>query len=710
MSRRWKVLITLLVFSLTPLFVVTTVSQKGVTRLGETIANMAKRNRTEIITQALQQTAEDYAKLLDLKIQVLEVSLIDLTREVESLLAGSPKSIPRVYFAEDFDDAQKAPADMVRSSKHFKEAVGGELEPILISLDHQVFWLAQDVQKREVETDIARLRSILPLHKALQRRLGDIIYWQYVYLLSGVHASYPGHGGYPIEFKPQNRPWFTLARDEGRLSWQTPYVDATTGQVIMTVSMPIRRPDGSFAGVAAVDVLLSEILQLRELTSQWSSAISSLILWSGKNPATGRHGLWVVAHRDHLSDADERRRLIEVEQFISSDMEKMNLFVEEIKSKKPGHLEMEYDGEDSIWAYAQAGEGQGVSLVLIITKKAVLAWVEQPRKALQSLVQRQWLISAVVAISVIIIVVITAFWVSSKMISTLLVMAAAVKRLAKGDFSARMDIKTGDERDLVANAFNEMVPQIEDRIHIRKALEVAQEVQQNLLPQEIPELPGFDIAAKSVYCDETGGDYFDFFPCGTYPERFGLAVGDVTGHGVGAALLMTTARALIRGLSTRPKTLADCITQVNSLLVADVGDSGNFMSLFVLLLEPGSRTISWVRAGHDPAILFDPLADSFEELGGPGLVLGVDKDYVYEQLENAVRVSGSIILMGTDGIWEAHNAAGEMFGKERLLEIIRSNFKQTAEEIQETVLNDLSDFRGDVAQEDDVTIAVIKVL
>lgn len=131
---------------------------------------------------------------------------------------------------------------------------------------------------------------------------------------------------------------------------------------------------------------------------------------------------------------------------------------------------------------------------------------------------------------------------------------------------------------------------------------------------------------------------------------------------------------------------------------------------FILLLEPGSRTVRWVRAGHDPALLFDPVAESFEELAGPGLVLGVEEGYSYEQFEKTIETRGSIILMGTDGIWEAHNAAGEMFGKQRLCETIKSNAEQTAQYIQNAVLQALSDFRGDVAQEDDVSVVVIKVL
>jgi len=708
MSRRWKVLITLLLFSLTPLLVVTTVSQRGMVRLGETISSMAKHNRTEIATKALQQTAEDYAKLLNRTREVLELSLISLTRDTERLLSDNPKTTPRVYFAEEYDDPGRAPAEMIPSPRHVKVIAGGRFEPIAINFDHQVFWLAPHVRKSAVASDIARLQSLLPQHKQLELKLGNILYWQYVYLLSGIYASYPGHGGYPPGFDPEKRPWFILAKARGELAWQTPYVDATTGQIIMTASAPLHHPDGSFAGVAAIDTLLSEILQVNALSSRWSPAMRSFIVWSAKDPTTGKSGLWAIAHRVQLSQSTGRNSVIEVEQIVSSDVEKLEQFRTGIVSKQSGTLEMDYEGNDSIWAYAYSGAD--VSLALTVPKREVLAWVEQPRKAVFSLVRKHWLVTGIGSIVVVLVVILTAFWVSSRMIKALMIMARAVERLAEGDFSARMEIQTGDEREMVARAFNEMVPQLEDRVRIRKALELAQEVQQSLLPQESPELSGFDIAAKSIYCDETGGDYFDFFPCGTHPERFGLAVGDVTGHGVAAALLMTTARALIRAFATRPQTLADCTTLVNRMLVADVRESGNFMSLFILLLEPGSRTVRWVRAGHDPALLFDPVAESFEELAGPGLVLGVEESYSYEQFEKAIETPESIILMGTDGIWEAHNAAGEMFGKQRLCETIKSNAEQTAQDIQDAVLQALSDFRGDVAQEDDVSVVVIKVL
>jgi sigma-B regulation protein RsbU (phosphoserine phosphatase) len=709
MSVRWKFLIFFMTFSLAPLLVVTIVGQRGILRMGETISGLAKKNRTEIVSKELQQTATDYAKILGREKEVLELTLRIIARDAERFLSEPPQAAAKVYFADDYDNPAKAPGDLVTSRKHVRDAAGTGTEPILVSFGHQVFLVRPGADWRYVANDIGRLRRLLPLHSEFERQLGDILYWQYVSLESGVHAAYPGHGGYPSTYIPQTRPWYILARKKGELAWSTPYIDPSTHQVIMTASMPARHSDGSFAGVAGIDVLLSEVLQINELSSQWSPAMRSFLVWSGVSEETGQYGHWIIAQKDYVENAAAWSGVMGVERLASSDVESMELLEWEIRNRQAGYIDMPYFGVDSVWAYAPAGED--LNLILIVPKKMILQQFERVRKSLHSLVKEQWLITGVAAIGVILLLMLAGLWFAHAMIRPLFVMVEAVKRLAEGDFSARININTGDERDLLAKTFNEMVPQLEDRIQIRKSLEVAKEVQQNLLPQEIPNLRGFDVAAKSVYCDETGGDYFDFFPCEDEDcARFGVVVGDVTGHGVGAALLMATARALIRGLVTRPENLAESLTQVNSLLTADVRDSGRFISLFFLMIEEDSRVISWVRAGHDPAILYDPATETLEELMGPGMVLGVEEDYWYEHVEKTIETDGTIIVIGTDGIWETHNGEGEMFGKDRLSQIIRNNHHKSAGAIQDAVLEAVSDFRGEKEQEDDITIVVIKVL
>jgi sigma-B regulation protein RsbU (phosphoserine phosphatase) len=465
--------------------------------------------------------------------------------------------------------------------------------------------------------------------------------------------------------------------------------------------------DRSVSATTARNLILSRVHKINDLSSQWSPAMQGFLVYSGIAQETGEPTLQIMAKRDLSQEKHSWQPVLESEWLSSPDSKGMASLVNEVRVGKNGYLKMVYGGIECLWAYAPATES--LSLVLVLPKEKILAQIQQAHDLLILLTQRQWLVIGAASAVVIVLVILTAFWRSHSMTRPLQVMVEALDRLAGGDFSSRMEFTTGDERDILARAFNEMVPQLEDRIRIRKALEVAQEVQQNLLPLEIPVLAGFDISATAIYCDETGGDYFDFFPCGKDCEYLGVAIGDVSGHGVPAALLMTTARALLRMRSSQPGSIAQVVNSVNRLLTADTYECGRFMTLFYLNLDQKNRRLHWVRAGHEPGIFYDPATDSFEELLGSGIALGVDAEWQYEENERKGLISGQIVFLGTDGIWETRRADGEMFGKQRLYDIIRHNAKNSAKSIEKAVLEKLGDFRGEFDQEDDITMVVIKV-
>ncbi len=243
------------------------------------------------------------------------------------------------------------------------------------------------------------------------------------------------------------------------------------------------------------------------------------------------------------------------------------------------------------------------------------------------------------------------------------------------------------------------------------ALEVAEEVQQNLLPKEIPAIKGLNIAAKSIYCNKTGGDFYDFLNLSKNSEsKFTVVIGDVSGHGIAAGLLMTTARALLRSRSAQPGTLSEIVTDVNRDLTLDIYDTGRFTTLLYLMVDPLNHRLQWVRAGHDAALLYDPKSDSFEELYGSGLALGWDENYQYEENERTGLAKGQVIFLGTDGIWETFNLTGELFGKEPLKDIIRRNAAASADDIMNEILTALERYRQGKEPEDDVTLVVIKLV
>jgi sigma-B regulation protein RsbU (phosphoserine phosphatase) len=237
---------------------------------------------------------------------------------------------------------------------------------------------------------------------------------------------------------------------------------------------------------------------------------------------------------------------------------------------------------------------------------------------------------------------------------------------------------------------------------------MAREVQQSLLPAEAPVLKGFDIAGHSVYSDETGGDYYDFIDLsGLGKNCLGIAVGDVSGHGVTPALLMATARALLRSQVSPSGNLAKQIGHINRHLARDAR-GGRFMTMFYLVIECETREVHWVNAGHDAAILYDPAGDSFEELKAADIPLGIRPEWTYRERSHEGGLDGRILLIGTDGIWDTRTAEGGMFGKDAACRILRENADRPAADICAAIDEALIAFRGEGVQRDDVTMVVIK--
>jgi sigma-B regulation protein RsbU (phosphoserine phosphatase) len=263
----------------------------------------------------------------------------------------------------------------------------------------------------------------------------------------------------------------------------------------------------------------------------------------------------------------------------------------------------------------------------------------------------------------------------------------------------------GDQGEVIGNmAF------ITDMTEHKKALALAGEVQKSLLPQSKPDVHGLDVAGRNVSCDEIGGDYFDFLWRREKPDGpFSVVVGDITGHGVDSALLMTSARAFLRMRASQPGSMSEIVTAMNRHLTRDVLETGRFMTLFYLTVDPRKDRVDWVRAGHDPAILYDPQKDGFTELKGTGVALGVNDSFTYAENRFEGLTNGHIIAIGTDGIWEAFNKTGAMFGKKRFKDIIRQNAGAGADDILNAVYNEVNQFIEGQKTEDDITLVIVKV-
>ena len=284
-----------------------------------------------------------------------------------------------------------------------------------------------------------------------------------------------------------------------------------------------------------------------------------------------------------------------------------------------------------------------------------------------------------------------------------------LRGVRNGHFDKKVRVTSNDEIGYTGDVINEMTEGLKERDRMRQSLGLAMDVQQHLLPRSNPRIEGLEIAGKSIYCEETGGDYFDYLEVGKNGQgKIKVVVGDVSDHGIPSALLMTTARAFLKQRASRPGNLNQIVADVNRQVARDVEESGQFMTLFFCEIDSRNKIIRWVNAGHDPAIIYNENGAEFDELSGHALPLGVSEKAAYQEYQRKID-PGQIILIGTDGIWESQNARREMFGKKRFKDLVRAHAHEPAIDILSAVIAGLDEFRYPLEIEDDVTLVIIKV-
>ncbi len=242
----------------------------------------------------------------------------------------------------------------------------------------------------------------------------------------------------------------------------------------------------------------------------------------------------------------------------------------------------------------------------------------------------------------------------------------------------------------------------------RQTIAMAAKVQQHLLPKCAPKLEGMDIACGSRYCESMGGDYFDFLPLGK--SNLGVALGDISGHGIVAALLMASAQAMLRTTARfYGQNPAQFLGELNRELMPMLGEA-RFLTLFYASIHIPDRHVTWASAGHEPALWYRAHKEAIEQLDSTGLPLGVLFEEEYTHGGTIELRSGDILQIGTDGIMEARSPNEEMFGRERLKNLILVNQHKSAQEIYQAIVDAVDAFRGAGDQLDDITLIVIKAI
>ncbi|MBI1805183.1 MAG: PP2C family protein-serine/threonine phosphatase [Ignavibacteriae bacterium] len=251
-----------------------------------------------------------------------------------------------------------------------------------------------------------------------------------------------------------------------------------------------------------------------------------------------------------------------------------------------------------------------------------------------------------------------------------------------------------------ARLFHETI----EKQRLEDELLIAKEIQRGLLPKALPKIPHFGLAATNISSKQVGGDYYDIISLGN--SRFVLAIGDVSGKGTPASLLMANLQATIRALVPLGLSLAELTRRVNDLICENTG-LDRFITFFWGILDAEQRTMRYVSAGHNPPFLFHTDGTT-ERLDKGGIILGVMKARV-PYLEGEVRFgSGDLLVLFTDGVSEAMNALDEEWGEERLEATAREYFHESPERILSSIVAAVKEHSRSVSQSDDITLVVAK--
>ena len=244
-----------------------------------------------------------------------------------------------------------------------------------------------------------------------------------------------------------------------------------------------------------------------------------------------------------------------------------------------------------------------------------------------------------------------------------------------------------------------------EKQRMARDLEIAKEIQQNLLPHANPSIPGYEVVSYFEPCDETGGDCYDFLPVSK--DRWMFMLGDATGHGVGPALVSAETRALLRSAASLSNEMSEIVQLVNKLLAQDL-PGNRFTTAFLGLLDAAGHSLVYASAGQGPVLFYDAQTSQVEQLEVTGIPLGIMAEFEYTVVQPRPLARGDIIMLLTDGFYEWTDPAGELFGPARASQVLLENAGQPAQKILDVIQDQLRKFAQGSRQADDLTAIIIK--
>jgi HD-GYP domain-containing protein (c-di-GMP phosphodiesterase class II) len=423
MSIRAKLLVLLLLIALIPLLVSAAFFLHTTNEVGEVVIEHSRQTMTEREFAYLEEKVGDTAKILRNHFGLLGHLIRDQARTAELQIAA-------------------------------------EVEPI--PLQRSVFHVAPGVDSAKLGPDAARLSAMVPEYAGLQAVSGGNSIRHYTSLASGVHNAYPKHGGYPESFDPRERLWYQAALTADDVVWSLPYVDAPTGKLVTTVSAPVHRPDGTHAGVTAIDVSVRELFSvLASGPREWRGRSEAMIVGL-RGSAEGGDAALVVYARERYSDEGLRWDAPVVTERIEDPegalVENVSRLIREggvVMFRHP------YRGSESLWSLARVEEIDSLLLVLVPMHDVIARAQEMQGFVREKL---RWQASMVAAglLLVALLVAGVAFRIARGVTRPLAALSETARQIADGNYESRAGLKRNDEIGSLAHSVDDMADSIEE--------------------------------------------------------------------------------------------------------------------------------------------------------------------------------------------------------------------------------------------------------
>lgn len=500
-------------------------------------------------------------------------------------------------------------------------------------------------------------------------------------------------------FDPRVRPWYIAPKNAGRPAWSEPFLWVGGGEskyatLGIAFGWPCYDDAGALIGVMDADLSLQDI----------SRYVSGLRIGrTGRAYLVDGDGLMLASSTGApLVDAEGARLKAGAgpDEWISVSTDRLAGVFGSVGAVGAAHEEVIEVGGRREWLRASPyrhATGLSWVIVTLVPESDFMAEIDAGRR------RSAWF-TAGVTLGTLGLGVLLAMLMARPIVK----LSQHVRRIGEGELNLEIDLPYARELADLSGDINRMTADLRDHMELRRSLALAMEVQQNLLPSETPRLKGLDIAGHSTYCDQTGGDYYDYLEVSELSRHsVVLALGDVVGHGIAAAMLMATARGILRSRCSETGSLAELLGHLNDLLYEVTGGT-RFMTMALVTLDGERGELHLASAGHDPPFIYIPDKDTFIELRDGGLPLGISAGEVYPEESLSELPPGSVVLISTDGVWEAQNEAGQHFGKDRVRDVIRATARDSAEEIAQALRQAVSTFCGSARQLDDITFIVAR--